>query len=63
MADVVAVIPARSGSKGVIDKNIKLLAGRPLLAYSITAALLAKSIDRVIVSTDSEHYAHMAREY
>lgn len=63
MADVVAIIPARSGSKGVIDKNIKLLSGRPLLAYSIAAALLSKSIDRVIVSTDSEHYAHIAREY
>ena len=63
MADVVAIIPARSGSKGVPDKNIKLLAGRPLLAYSIAAARLTNNIDRVIVSTDSEHYAHIAREY
>ena len=63
MANVVAVIPARAGSKGVVDKNINLLGGHPLIAYSIAVALLAKSIDRVIVSTDSEHYAHIAREY
>ncbi len=63
MADIVAVIPARSGSKGVVDKNIKILAGRPLLAYSIAAAQLAINIQRTIVSTDSEHYASIAREY
>lgn len=63
MANVVAVIPARSGSKGVVDKNIKLLAGHPLIAYSIAAAQLANSIDRIIVSTDSTEYAGIAREY
>ncbi|MEI6152939.1 MAG: acylneuraminate cytidylyltransferase family protein [Deltaproteobacteria bacterium] len=63
MTNVVAVIPARSGSKGVVDKNIRLLAGYPLLAYSIAAAQLANSIDRVIVSTDSEKYADIARKY
>ena len=63
MADVVAVIPARAGSKGVIDKNIKSLAGHPLLTYSIAAARLANRIDRIIVSTDSEKYANIAREY
>jgi len=63
MADIVAVIPARSGSKGVIDKNIRLLAGYPLIAYSIAAAQSANNIDRVIVSTDSEKYADIAREY
>jgi len=63
MTEVVAVIPARSGSKSVNDKNIKLLAGRPLLAYSILAARLTESIDRVIVSTDSQHYANIAKEY
>ena len=63
MANIVAVIPARSGSKGVPDKNIKLLAGHPLIAYSIAAARLAKNVDRVIVSTDSERYANIAREY
>jgi len=63
MAEVLAVIPARSGSKGVVDKNIKLLAGRPMLAYTIAVALLTPSITRVIVSTDSERYADMAMEY
>jgi len=63
MNDIIAIIPARSGSKGVLDKNIKLLKGRPLLAYSIAAARRAKGVDRVIVSTDSEPYADIAREY
>jgi len=63
MADVLAIIPARSGSKGVPGKNVKLLAGKPLLAYSIAAARSALNIDRVIVSTDSEQYAHIALKY
>lgn len=63
MAGVVAVIPARLGSKGVIDKNIKLLGGHPLIAYSIAAAQLARSINRIIVSTNSKEYANIAREY
>jgi len=63
MANTIAIIPARSGSKGVIDKNIKLLAGRPLLAYSILAARLIDDIDRIIVCTDSEQYADIARRY
>lgn len=63
MADVVAVIPARSGSKSVVDKNIKLLGGHPLIAYSIAAAKLANGIDRVIVSTNSIEYASIARKY
>ena len=63
MADVVAVISARAGSKGVVDKNIKLLAGHPLIAYSIAVARLAIGIDRIIVSTDSEVYTSIAREY
>jgi N-acylneuraminate cytidylyltransferase len=63
MDEIIAIIPARSGSKGISDKNIKLLSGKPLLAYSIAASQLADNIDRVIVSTDSEHYANIAREY
>ena len=63
MESIIAIIPARSGSKGLPDKNIKLLAGMPLLAYSIAAAYLAKNIQRAIVSTDSEHYANIARKY
>jgi len=63
MIDIVAIIPARSGSKGVPDKNIKLLAGKPLIAYSIASAQLTDNIQRVIVSTDSERYAKIASEY
>ncbi len=59
-AAVVAVIPARSGSKGVPGKNVKLLAGRPLIAWTIEAALAARTIDRVIVSTDGEEIAAVA---
>ena len=60
---VYAMIPARSGSKGVPDQNIRLLGGKPLIAWSIEAALNAKLIDRTIVSTDSEKYAEIARQY
>lgn len=58
-----AIIPARSGSKGIKNKNISSLNGYPLFAYSIAAAKQAKLIDRVIVSTDSEEYAELAKEY
>lgn len=61
--ETLAVIPARSGSKSVKDKNIRTMAGRPMIAYSIEHALNAPSIDRVIVSTDSEKYAAISREY
>ena len=60
---VLAVIPARSGSKSVKDKNIRLIAGKPMIAYSIEHALNAPSIDRVIVSTDSLKYAEIAKSY
>lgn len=63
MQKVLAVIPARSGSKSVKDKNIRLLSGKPMIAYSIEHALASKKIDRVIVSTDSEKYAKIAKEY
>ena len=60
---VVAIIPARSGSKAIIDKNIRLLGGYPLIAYSIVVAKLSREIDRIIVSTDSDHYASIAKKY
>ena len=60
---IVALIPARGGSKGVPKKNITELAGFPLLAYAIAAAKLAKNIDRVIVSTDSEEIAAIAKKF
>ncbi|WP_026491183.1 acylneuraminate cytidylyltransferase family protein [Butyrivibrio sp. XPD2002] len=59
----IAIIPARSGSKGLVDKNIKELVGKPLMAYSIEAALKSKYFDTVMVSTDSESYADIARKY
>jgi len=58
-----AIIPARGGSKGVPGKNIKLLKGHPLIAYSIAAAKLVKDVDRIIVSTDSHEIAKIARRY
>ena len=61
--EVLAVIPARGGSKGIPRKNIKLFAGHPLLAYSIAAGLAAESVGRVIVSTDDEEIAAVARQY
>ena len=61
MTKATAIIPARSGSKGIIDKNLASLGGFPLIAYSIAAAKLSSSIGRVIVSTDSEQYAEISR--
>ena len=58
-----AIIPARSGSKGLHDKNIKLLNGKPLLAYTIDAAIKSKQFDEILVSTDSERYAKIAESY
>lgn len=58
-----AIIPARSGSKGIKDKNIKPMLGMPLMGYTITAALKSGCFDEVMVSTDSENYAQIAREY
>ena len=60
---VVAIIPARGGSKGVPNKNIKELCGKPLIAYSIEVAKNSNLIDAVIVSTDSDKIASVAREY
>lgn len=59
----IAVIPARSGSKGLKDKNIKKLNGKPMMAYTIEAAIQSKLFDCVHVSTDSELYADIARAY
>ena len=59
----VAFIFARGGSKGLPGKNIRLLGGKPLIAWSIEHALAIKRIERVIVSTDSEEIAAVARDY
>src|SRR5512136_3026677 len=63
MAEVLALIPARGGSKSIPRKNIRLFAGRPLIAYSIAAGLAAETVTRLIVSTDDEEIAQIARKY
>jgi CMP-N,N'-diacetyllegionaminic acid synthase len=63
MTNIVAIIPARSGSKSLVDKNIKNLSGHPLIAYSIAVAKMSKIINRVIVSTNSQEYADIAKQY
>ena len=60
---MICLIPARGGSKGVPGKNIKELCGKPLIAYTIEAALKAEGVDRVVVTTDDEDIARVAREY
>ena len=58
---LIALIPARSGSKGIKNKNIKIFCGKPLIQWSIESALNAPFVDRVIVSTDSKDYADLAK--
>ncbi|MBN1183542.1 MAG: acylneuraminate cytidylyltransferase family protein [Bacteroidales bacterium] len=60
---MIAIIPARAGSKGLPAKNIKLLKGLPLIAYTIMAAKKAKCIDRVIVSTEDSNIAEIAQKH
>ena len=59
----IAIIPARSGSKGLRDKNIIDLCGKPLMAYSIEAAKESGLFSRIIVSTDSKKYAEIAESF
>jgi N-acylneuraminate cytidylyltransferase len=61
--EVLALIPARGGSKSIPRKNIRPFAGHPLIAYSIAAGLAAETVTRVIVSTDDEEIAAVARDY
>lgn len=63
MSKVLAVIPARGGSKGLSRKNIRPLCGKPMIAYTIEAALSVSAIDRVVVSTESVEIAEIAKEY
>ncbi len=58
-----AIIPARSGSKGLKDKNIIDLCGKPLIGYTIEAAIKSGMLDKIIVSTDSEMYASIAEQF
>ncbi len=59
----VAIIPARAGSKRIPNKNVRAFCGRPIIAYSIKAAIASKLFDRVVVSTDSDHIARIAEEH
>ena len=61
--NILAIIPARAGSKGIKDKNIIDLNGKPLIAYSIEAGLKSKYIDKVVVTTDGEEIAREAIKY
>jgi N-acylneuraminate cytidylyltransferase len=63
MARAIAIIPARGGSKRIPRKNIKDFFGKPLIAYSIQTALESKLFDKVIVTTDDEEIAKIAKEY
>jgi len=63
MTEILALIPARGGSKGILRKNIRLFAGYPLIAWSIAAAKQSDLVTRVIVSTDDEEIAAVAREW
>ncbi|HNK64164.1 MAG TPA: acylneuraminate cytidylyltransferase family protein, partial [Anaerolineales bacterium] len=63
MTNVLAIIPARGGSKGIPRKNIRNFAGYPLLAWSIAAAKRSELVTRIIVSTDDEEIAAVAREW
>ena len=62
MTEILALIPARGGSKGIPRKNIRNFAGYPLVVWSIAAGLQAKSVSRVMVSTDDEEIAAVARD-
>lgn len=59
----IAIIPARSGSKGLKNKNILDLNGKPLIAYTIEAAIKSECFDEIMVSTDSEEYAEIAKKW
>lgn len=61
--DILAVIPARGGSKGIPGKNIKELSGKPLVAYTIEATLQAKTVQRIVISTDDQEIAGIAIKY
>jgi CMP-N-acetylneuraminic acid synthetase len=60
---VLAIVPARGGSKGIPRKNVRDVAGHPLIAYSIAAGLAAEHVDRVLVTTDDDEIAGVARAY
>lgn len=60
---IIAIIPARGGSKGLPKKNIKILNGKPLIAYTIDVALASKYLDRIFVSTNDKEISDISRKY
>lgn len=60
---ILCLIPARGGSKGIPKKNIKLLSGKPLIAWTIEQALKSKYLDKILVSTDDEEIAEISKKY
>lgn len=63
MSDVLCSICARGGSKGVKNKNVKLLHGKPLIAYTIEQAIASKLFDHIVISTDSDQIAEVGKQY
>lgn len=61
--EIIAIIPARGGSKGILRKNIKEIVGKPLISYSIESAIKSEYVDKVIVSTDDSEIAKVSIEY
>ena len=61
--NILAIIPARGGSRGIPRKNIRLLCGKPLIAYTIETALSSKLIDRAVVSTEDEEIAEVSKKW
>ena len=60
---ILGIIPARAGSKGIPNKNIRLLAGKPLIHYTIQSALLSKLLDTILVSTDCQETINFSNQY
>jgi CMP-N,N'-diacetyllegionaminic acid synthase len=60
---ILAIIPARGGSKGLPGKNVRMLNGKPLIAYSIEAALGSKLLDKFVVSTDDENISQISKSF
>ena len=63
MTKPICIIPARAGSKGVSNKNIRLIAGKPLISYTIKSALESKIFSHVIVTTEDKKIAAIAKKY
>ena len=63
MKKLVAIILARKGSKGVPNKNVKLLNGKPLISWTIESAIKSKSISKIVISTDDPKIAEICKLY